>query len=123
MFCINKIFHFILIAIFITSLTSCITSPVCITSSTTPLNNTAKIENLGKTEGSDSAWSLFGLWMFGKPNIDTAIKEAVQKRDGNALIYVRCYETISYYILFSITTVTVEGEAIKLSVAGAENVR
>ena len=92
---------------------SCITAPVCLTSSTTPIQEKAVMQNLGKTEGTSSTWSVLGLWMIGRPDIGAAIDEAVQKKDGDALINVRCYETFRWYLLFSTTTVRVEGEAVK----------
>lgn len=93
---------------------SCITTPVCVTSSITPLQGKIITENLGKTEGSHDAIAILGLFMVGKPELDLAIKQAVQAKGGDTLINVRCYETWSWFILFSSTTVTVQGEAVKL---------
>lgn len=117
-----KILFIILIAALIT-FTSCTTIPIGVTSSTTPLNNKTISSNLGRTEGTDSTWSLFGLWMFGKPDIDAAIKEAVQKKEGDALINVSCYEHTTWYILFSINKVRIVGDAVKFeTIKGAEDV-
>jgi hypothetical protein len=96
-------------------LTACITSPIAITPSNTPLQGVQVTENLGKTEGSDTAYSILGIFMIGRPDIETALTNAVKAKNGDALINVRCYETFSYFILFSMNTVKVEGEAIKFA--------
>ena len=100
-------------ATIVISISSCSTVPVCITSSTTPLNNKIIKENLGRSEGSHSVRSLLSLWMIGKPDIDRAIDRAVKKKDGDALINVRCYETSEWYLFFSVNTVKVVGDVVK----------
>lgn len=95
-------------------LTGCsTTTPVCITSSVTPMSGKTVAENLGKCEGSDTAYSFLGLFMFGRPDLESAIKEALAQKGGDTLINVRCYETSRYFLLFSTTTAVVEGEAVK----------
>lgn len=104
-----------LAAVALTVQISCITTPVGITSSVSPVHDKKIEKNLGKTQGSDSAFSVLNLWMIGRPDINDAIKEAVQKKGGDTLINVRTYEKFTSYLLFSTTTVIVEGEAVKLS--------
>ncbi|MBN2042115.1 MAG: hypothetical protein JW864_18920 [Spirochaetes bacterium] len=108
--------------IIITALSGCIiatssclsTRPVCLTSSNTPLNNKKISENKGKVKGrSNMTWSILGLWMLGKPDIQTAIDDAKQQKDADALINIKCYEDDYYLIFFGLTRVTVEGEAVK----------
>ena len=99
--------------------TACSTAPICATSSVTPLQGKTVAENLGKTAGSDSAFSILGLYMVGRPDLDTAIGRAVAAKGGDTLINVRCYETSSYFLFFSITKVTVEGEAVKFAAESA----
>jgi hypothetical protein len=94
---------------------SCITSPISETSSLKPMSNKIVAENLGETSGEDSQYSMFGLFMFERPNLEKAIEDAVKSKGADTLINVRCYETTTYYLLFSKTTVRVEGEAVKLS--------
>ncbi|MGL4368424.1 MAG: hypothetical protein ACRCUT_01935 [Spirochaetota bacterium] len=96
-------------------LSSCTTAPICATSSVIPLQGKSVEENMGKTSGTDSAYSILGLYMIGRPDIDTAIDNALRKKGGDTLINVRCYQTDSYFFLFSITKVTVEGEAVKFA--------
>jgi len=96
-------------------LSACSTTPVCVTSSLTPLQGRAVTENLGHCTGSDSAWSILGLFMIGRPDINSAINRALKSKKGDTLINVRCYETYSYFLFFSWTTVTVEGDAIKIA--------
>lgn len=95
-------------------LLSCSTTPISISQSSIPLYDKTVTENLGRVEGTDSAYSVLGLWMIGRPDIERAMNAAIKQKNGDALINIRCYETWSYYILFSRDTVMVEGEAIKL---------
>jgi hypothetical protein len=101
--------------------TACSTAPVCVTSSVTPMQGKVIIENLGKAEGSDTAVSILGLYMIGRPDLDLAIKNALAVKGGDTLINVRCYETSGYFLLFSINTVKVEGEAVKFTIEGADS--
>ncbi len=103
------------VAAVILSGSSCITAPVCLTPSTTHIQEKTALQKLGQTDGSSSAWSVLGLWMIGRPDIAGAIDEAVRKKDADALVGVRCYETYRWYLFFSTTTVRVEGEAVKFS--------
>jgi len=97
-------------------LSACSTSPICVTSSVTPMQGKVIRENLGKTRGSDTAVSILGLYMIGRPDLDLAIKDALALKGGDTLINVSCYETFGWFLLFSTTTVNVEGEAVKFTV-------
>jgi len=108
---------FILMAIVVTS---CSTTPVCVTSSLTPMAGKTVTENLGKCEGSDTAFSFLGLFMFGRPDLDLAIQDALREKGGDTMINIRCYETSRWFLLLGTNTVTVEGEAVKLGLAEAE---
>ena len=101
-------------AVFLSTFSSCITSPVAITSSLTPIQNKPIVENMGKTSGSDRAWSVLGIWMIGRPDLDVAIEEAKKAKNADTLINVRCYETYVYYFFVSTSTVRVEGDAVRL---------
>ena len=92
--------------------TSCITTPVTVTSSTTPMQDKKITMNYGPVQGMNRTWSLFGLWMIGRPDIDKAIQDALKKKGGDTLINVTCYEKTAWYFLFSFHWVVVEGEAI-----------
>ncbi|HNX24079.1 MAG TPA: hypothetical protein PKG60_08515 [Spirochaetota bacterium] len=96
-------------------LSACSTSPICVTSSVTPMQGKVIRENLGKTRGSDTAVSILGLYMIGRPDLDLAIKDALALKGGDTLINVSCYETFGWFLLFSTTTVNVEGEAVKFT--------
>ncbi len=114
----KRIIYFTLIIITVISLNSCITTPVCLTPSNTPLVNREVEANLGPVSGSSGVWSfngfsILGLWMFGRPDIESAVQNAIAEKEGDALINVRCYETFRYFILFSLSSVTVEGEAVR----------
>ncbi|TAL30183.1 MAG: hypothetical protein EPN93_20380 [Spirochaetes bacterium] len=114
--------YFVLVAgsLIFAALTACSTTPVCMTASTTPLTGKVISENLGMTEGTDGAWTV--LWVMpGEPDLDIAIREALKRKGGDALINVRCYETSWTAILFGVSTVRVVGEAVKLAPAGEKD--
>ncbi len=97
---------------------SCIsTSPVCITSSNTPLMNKKISQNLGKVEANSgisfNSSYILGLWMIGKPDIQSAIDKALLQKGADALINIKCYENFYWFAIWGFKTVTVEGEAIK----------
>jgi hypothetical protein len=96
---------------------ACITTPLSITSSTTPLQDKKTVMNYGPVQGSHKAWSVFGLWMIGRPDIDKAIQEALKQKGGDALINVTCYEKTIWFFFASSHTVVVEGEAVSLEAA------
>lgn len=102
------------------SFNGCITTPICVSPAASHFQGRMVIENLGHCTGSDSACSVFGLYMIGRPDIGKAVKEAVESRKGDALINVRCYEKWSYYLFFSVNTVIVEGDAVKLSASSGD---
>jgi hypothetical protein len=95
-----------------TLLTSCITTPVAVTSSTTPMQDKKITMNYGPVKGMNRTWSLFGLWMIGRPDIDKAIQDALKQKGGDALINVTCYEKTAWYFFFAFHYVVVEGEAV-----------
>ncbi len=101
-------------------ITSCTTSPVCVTSSVTPLNGKNITENLGRVKGSDATFSLFGLFMLGRPDTGFAIKDALEQKGGDTLINVSVYETWGYFLFGSVNIVKVEGDAVKLGPVEAE---
>jgi hypothetical protein len=99
---------------------ACITSPVAVTSSTTPVHDKKIIMNYGPVQGSHRVWSVFGLWMVGRPDIDLAIKDALKKKGGDALINVSCYQKTSWFFFVSEIKVVVEGEAVSFETAVPE---
>jgi hypothetical protein len=109
----NSVPLFFLMIIFL--LSACITTPVSVTSSTTPMNDKKVTVNYGPVQGSHRTYSVFGLWMIDRPDIDKAIQNAIQQKGGDALINVTCYEKTAYFILFSMHTVVVEGEAVSFN--------
>lgn len=93
--------------------TSCSSTPVPKLQSTVPIAEDTKYENLGRSSGSSSTWSFLGLWMHGRPDVDRAFAEAIGKKKGDAMIDVTCRERTLWFILFSVTTVSVQGEVVK----------
>ncbi len=118
----KKIFFYTAIAAAVLISGSCITTPICVTSSITPMEGKVVSENLGKTEGSDTAFSVFSLFMIGRPDLELAIKDALASKNADTLINVGCYERYIWFGLFSMTTVRVEGDAVKFAVVSAEPV-
>ena len=97
------------------AMAGCSTVPIASTSSATPLAGKTITENLGKVKGSDSAWSVLGLYMIGRPDIDAAMKQALESNGGDALTNVRLYKRWSYFVVVDCTTVIVEADAVKLA--------
>ncbi len=91
---------------------ACITSPVTLTSSSTPVHDKKINMNYGPVQGSHRVWSVFGLWMVGRPDIDLAIQDALKQKGGDALINVSCYQKTSWFFFVSMHKVVVEGEAV-----------
>jgi len=112
----RKLFFYAIMLSVVLFFNSCTTSPICVTSSVTPLQGKVIAENLGKTEGKHTAVSIFGVYMIGRPDLDKAIKRALEKKGGDTLINVRCYETFGNFLVVTTNTVTVEGEAVKFVV-------
>jgi hypothetical protein len=104
------LFIFLMVALLMQS--ACITSPVTLTSSTTPVHDKKIIMNYGPVQGSHRVWSVFGLWMVGRPDIDLAIQDALKQKGGDALINVSCYQKTSWFFFVSMHKVVVEGEAV-----------
>jgi hypothetical protein len=101
-------------------LSSCLTTPVSVTSSTTPVHDKKVTVNYGPVQGYHRAWSVFGLWMIGRPDIDKAIQNALQQKGGDALINVTCYEKTAWFLFVSMHTVVVEGEAVSFNTDNTE---
>ncbi|OHD65415.1 MAG: hypothetical protein A2176_15800 [Spirochaetes bacterium RBG_13_51_14] len=107
----GTVFAFI-VALMVGVQTSCITTPVTVTSSTTPMHDKKIIMNYGPATGSNRTWSLFGVWMIGRPDIEKAIQDALKKNGGDALINVSCYEKTWWFLFFALHYVVIEGEAV-----------
>jgi hypothetical protein len=110
----NKLAITLLLAALL-ALLACSTTPVSLAPSIAPMGEKTVAENIGEARGESSAWSVLGLFMVGTPDISLAISSALSSSGGDTLIDVRCYEVYRYYVLFSTTTVVVEGKAVKLS--------
>jgi hypothetical protein len=112
------LFLFLLAAVLLQN--ACITSPVALTSSTTPVHDKKIIMNYGPVQGSHRVWSVFGLWMVGRPDIDLAIQDALKQKGGDALINVSCYEKTAWFFFVSMHKVVVEGEAVSFDKGGPD---
>jgi len=106
---------YILAALLLAAGLSCVTTEVARQASTIPIAPSMEVRDLGPTRGSSTAWSFLGLWMWGRPETGAAMDEAVREKGGDALVDVRCYQTWRWFVLFTTTTVYVEGKAVKLS--------
>ncbi|MCL1912204.1 MAG: hypothetical protein FWG13_08360 [Leptospirales bacterium] len=111
----------LIIVVFVASLlllAGCTTTPVGIAPSITPLDGKIVSADLGPAKGSNRAFSVLGLFMIGRPDIQAAVNDALSSSGGDALLNVQCYEVYHYFFFFSTNTVIVEGNAVKLSAAG-----
>ena len=88
--------------------------PLCIAPSNIPVSADEIEENLGQSEGSTSSHCILGIWMNKEPDIAAAIKEAVEKKEGDALINIQCYEKNRFYLFYSIKKIRITGEVVKL---------
>jgi len=93
------------------SLMGCVSAPAGLAASTTPVVP-GSYKVLGHATGSSSYFSLLSIFPFGHPDYDGAIQNAVQKFNGNALVNVRSYSTLTFLYVVSITSLTVEGDVI-----------
>ncbi len=96
-------------------LSSCITVPIDMATSSTPLTGKTIAQNLGKAEGRSGTIDILMCYSIGRPDIDLAIQRAVESKGGDALINVRVYQEISYFIAVSYTVVIVTGDVVKFS--------
>ncbi|MBP7902492.1 MAG: hypothetical protein KA015_06715 [Spirochaetes bacterium] len=79
-----------------------------------PLAGKTISENLGQTEGSDLTFRF--LWyMIGMPDFDFAMKRAKDNKKADAVINAEVKETRYSFILFSIDSINVKGEAVKFA--------
>jgi len=87
----------------------------------TPLEGKVIVEQLGETEGKDSVYSIFLLQnlflynMFGKIDMQKAIREAIDKKNADTIVDVNCYTKTYYFLLFSKTDFIVKGNAVKIA--------
>ena len=102
---------------------ACSTTPVSLSSTITPMDDKVITENLGRVEGTDSAFSILGLFMIGTPDIDMAINNALKVKGGDTLVNVHCYEVYRYYLFFSTNTVLIQGYAVKTADANKRGVK
>ncbi len=79
-----------------------------------PLAGKTISENLGQTEGSDL--TIRFLWyMIGMPDFDSAMKKAKENKKADAVINAEVKETRYSFILFSVDSINIKGEAVKFA--------
>lgn len=85
-----------------------------------PVSGKTISDNLGDTEGSDSTFRL--LWfMIGSPDLDSAMKEAKESKNADAVINAEVKETRYSFILFSIDRIKIKGEAVRFSAPSSKD--
>jgi len=89
----------------------CVSAPGGLAASTTPVTPGA-YKVLGHATGSSNYVSVLTIFPLGHPDYDSAIQDAVKKFNGNALVNVRSYSTVTFLYIVSITSLTVEGDVI-----------
>jgi len=102
-------------------LTANCATPMGMAASNIPLQGKQIKTNLGPAEGSASDWgiSLFCLTDWAVPDIDLAIKRAIEQKKGEALINVRWYSKDTCAILANYSKIVVTGEAVELELIEA----
>jgi opacity protein-like surface antigen len=109
------------IFIFIVSLNiGCATIPQGVAPSASPLvsadGKSLKYETLGKAEGKAGHFNLFGFIPFGRCDLNGAISQAVQKKNGDNLINAHFNAQQTSYLIFgNYTTFIVRGDVVKYS--------
>ncbi len=93
---------------------SCSTTKISSQPALVPLQGKQIKSNLGKVKTSNSAVSIFGIYMAGSPDINMAVDKALNMKKADTLINVNCYETWKYFLLFSISSCVIEAEAVTL---------
>ena len=107
-----KCYVFLLLAVL---WVGCVHYPGGIAPSTTPIDGRSYIV-LSDTEGTDSYVLLFGfIPIFGSNSTKEAIKDAIESRNGDALIEVTVETTVQWWILFIRQVIKVEGKAIRFT--------
>lgn len=103
----------IIIAIMLLTASSCTTFHKSGLSSE-PMEGKKITENHGKVKGSRSVFKLL-FYMTGSPDADSVINKAVKSRNADGLINMEMKETVYPFILFSIATLNIEGEAVSFN--------
>jgi hypothetical protein len=78
-----------------------------------PLDYKVIKQNYGTASGSDKGFSIL-FWMFNRPDMQDALADAKHAYNADALTNISFTEKYYFFFLFSITTLTVQGEAVSL---------
>ncbi|MDH5719180.1 MAG: hypothetical protein OEZ13_01030 [Spirochaetia bacterium] len=79
-----------------------------------PLKENKEYEFLGKSEAAASNYNLF--WLFSVtplPDLDRAIEDAVQKKNGDELIDVSWENITQYWLMGTVNIMRIKGKVIK----------
>ena len=98
------------LAVSVMMVVGCSHIPAGLAPSASPLDG-GEVTVLGHATGEASYFSLFGIFPFGKPDYNAAIKDAVSKFPGGTkLINVRSTFSITWVVVGYIHKLTVEGD-------------
>ena len=93
-------------------LTGCAHSAAGLAASVTPISPD-QYKIIGHATGQSQYTSILMFIPLGTPDYDAAISDALKKYpEGKTLINVRSYSTTLFLYLFSINTLTVEGDVV-----------
>jgi len=109
----KSIIVLIFTALSLSVLSGCVMMPGGVAASSTPINGRDYVE-LGRASETDSrVYLLWFLPVTGANTIRDAINEAVDSRNGDALINVTVESYSQWWVLFSRHVTRVEGEVIR----------
>ena len=91
-------------------------TPMGVAPSNTPLAGKLIVKHLGKAEASTGFYTLYFpiVFPFGGPDLETAMKEMMATKKGNALINIHWYEQQYFFLFLSRTSVTIQAEVVQL---------
>ncbi len=107
----NKAIHLLATLLFVFFVSCSHTIPGGLVDATAPVNQ-REYQVLGESEGTVSSSFVFGI-QTNKPDMEIAVRRAIQKMGGDELINVTWDHKSSNYILFSKYTFIVRGTVIK----------
>jgi hypothetical protein len=91
---------------------SCIHNPGGIAASSTPIDG-RKYDNLGASIGTDRVIYILGIPVTSSNSLQAARNEAIDNKNGDALINVTASGYLHFYLVFWTYTSSVQGDVIK----------
>ena len=100
------------LALILVAVSSCIHHPGGIAASSTPIEG-RKYDNLGAAVGTNKVIYILGIPVTSSNSISAARDEAINNKNGDALINVTASGYLHFYLVFWTYTTSVQGDVIK----------